>query len=129
MTLRTVGADGEPEEGAEEGRMPDEHSAEPIELNADGVPVSAEGLLYHPCALRTVVQRRRQIVLLHAVIAEIKARFNAEFEKTLELKQAAMDKYSAAAETVCALLKDLGRDPEHHVPHWRALEAPEDVLK
>ena len=33
---------------AEDVSAPDEHSAEPIEVNADGVPISAEGLLYHP---------------------------------------------------------------------------------
>ena len=131
MTMRAVGADGEAaeEEDGADGGSELSAAAATLELNAEGVPVSAEGLLYHPCALRTAVQRRRQIVLLHAVIAELKGRFNDAFEQRLEEKQAAMDKYSAASDRVLELLLELGREPDHHIPRWRALEAPEDVLK
>ena len=52
-------------------------------------------LLYHPLKVRTETQKRRQIILINAIIREIKKRFNFHFEKLFGAKEEAVDRMNA----------------------------------
>jgi WD40 repeat protein len=86
-------------------------------------------MLYHPAALRTPVQKCRQIMLLKALVQENKLAFNQRFTTLYDHKDDRVSTIDSMNVRIKEILAELETTKDFLQPKWAAMERPEGVLE